>query len=78
MRYLKRASQLEIKKGETAVEREGARLLRKSRDDLQAAGHWVQDEVGEGEAKLNGRDQGQARRTVGGEQGRTSGSRAAR
>ena len=52
MRYLKRASQLEIKKGETAVEREGARLLRKSRDDLQAAGHWVRDEVGEGEAKL--------------------------
>ena len=52
MRYLKRASQLEIKKGESAVEREGARLLRKSRDDLQATGHWVREEVGEGEAKL--------------------------
>jgi hypothetical protein len=52
MRYLKRASQLEIKKGETAVEREGARLLRKSRDDLQATGRWVREEVGEGEAKL--------------------------
>jgi hypothetical protein len=52
MRYLKRASQLEIKKGESAVEREGARLLRKSRDDLQATGRWVREEVGEGEAKL--------------------------
>ena len=52
MRYLKRASQLEIKKGETAVEREGARLLRKSRDDLQATGRWVREEVGAGEAKL--------------------------
>ena len=52
MRYLKRATQLEIKKGETAVEREGARLLRESRDDLQAAGYWVREEVEKGEAEL--------------------------
>ncbi len=45
MRYLKRASQLEIREGASAAEREAARLLQQSRDDLHAAGHWTHEEL---------------------------------
>jgi len=52
MRYLKHAAQLEIQAGTTAVERKTACLLQATRNDLAAAGHWVHEEVDEGEAKL--------------------------
>jgi hypothetical protein len=52
MRYLERASQLEIKKGETDVDREASRVLEKTRTDLDAAGHWVDEEVHTGENEL--------------------------
>ncbi len=52
IRYLKRSSLLEIKKGETATGKEAERVMGETRADLDAAGNWVQEEVDKGEAHL--------------------------
>ena len=52
IRYLKRSSLLEIKKGETATEKQAARVLGATRTDLDAAGNWVQEKVDKGESDL--------------------------
>jgi len=52
VKYLERATVLPIREGTTDAEREGSRLLEKTRRDLEKAGHWVSEEAHRGEDAL--------------------------